>query len=103
MGKLQFGERLQYFWFEKVWWQSYNVCMLKFFAFQMNWDFFGNIYYSQWVYQYRGMIKNKSVKLTSNPAEVGSEKFCWITVIPDIHLLVAASNPTETALTSVSI
>lgn len=55
------------------------------------------------VYQYRGMIKNKSVKLTSNPAEVGSEKFCWITVIPDIHLLVAAPNPAETALTSVSI
>lgn len=48
-------------------------------------------------------VQNKSVKLTSNPAEVGSEKFCWITVIPDIHLLVAASNPTETALTSVSI
>lgn len=48
-------------------------------------------------------VQNKSVKLTSNPAEVGSEKFCWITVIPDIHLLVAAPNPTETALTSVSI
>lgn len=55
------------------------------------------------VYQYRGMIKNNTVKLTSNPAEVGSEKFSWITVIPDIHLLVAAPNPAETALTSVSI
>lgn len=53
------------------------------------------------VYQYRGMIKNNTV--TSNPAEVGSEKFCWFTVILDIHLLVAAPNPTETALTSVSI
>lgn len=53
------------------------------------------------VYQYRAMIKNNTV--TSNPAEVGSEKFCWFTVILDIHLLVAAPNPTETALTSVSI
>lgn len=55
------------------------------------------------VYQYRGMIKNKLVKLIFNSVEVGFEKFCWIIVIFDIYLFVVVFNFVEIVLILVFI